>query len=245
MHPVAPTVECRSTFTFHWLGACLRCLREAAERRVAFLLLFLSAGLVLVQPCGGASIGFENTGSLATARSNYTATLLLNGKVLIAGGITESNYGSIPLASAELYDPASGTWTATGSLVTSRSQHTATLLPNGKVLVVGGTSGLFFSSASAELYDPASGLWTTTGSLATARFNHTATLLPNGKVLVAGGFYGLLSMFGGFSVANVELYDPASGTWTATGSLATARVSTRRRCYLTARCSSQEVRAGP
>jgi WD40 repeat protein len=188
-------------------------------RRVAFLLLFLGAVLVLVQPCGGASVGFENTGSLATARDGHTATLLSNGKVLVAGGYN----GSSQLASAELYDPASGTWTATGSLATARLSHTATLLPNGKVLVVGGISGLYFSSASAELYDPASGIWTPTGSLATARRGHTATLLPNGKVLVAGGFDFFLSMDRGVDFASAELYDPASGTWTATGSMGAAR----------------------
>ena len=104
--------------------------------------------------------------------------------VLVAGGF---DTGLNALDSAELYDPASGTWTATGSLNTARYYHTATLLPNGMVLVAGGvdTTAAF---ASAELYDPASGTWTATGSLNTARITHTATLLPNGMVLVAGGF---------------------------------------------------------
>ena len=111
----------------------------------------------------------------------------------------------------------SGTWTATGSLNAARYDHTATLLPTGKVLVAGGYNGS--PLASAELYDPPTGTWTVTESLATARSEHTATLLPNGKVLVAGGTNT------DSNLASAELYDPASGTWTATGSLGTGRQS--------------------
>jgi N-acetylneuraminic acid mutarotase len=109
-----------------------------------------------------------------------------------------------------------GTWTVTGSLNTGRFLHTATLLPSGLVLVVGGINP-DDTLRSAELYDPASGSWTSTGSLNTGRFLHTATLLANGKVLVAGG------NFGNGTVSSAELYDPATGTWTFTGSLNTAR----------------------
>ncbi len=168
---------------------------------------------------------FSNTGSLATARELHTATLLPNGKVLVVGGRGSS--GGV-LASAELYDPASGSWSATGSLNTARLVHTATLLPNGKVLVAGGFNGGFLSSA--ELYDPASGTWSATGSLTIARRAHTATLLPNGKILVAGGIGN------GGTFNSAELYDPASGTWSATGSLNTARESHTATLLLTARC---------
>jgi hypothetical protein len=99
------------------------------------------------------------------------------------------------------------TWTATGSMIETRSRYTATLLANGKVLVAGGAEyGTGTIKASAELYDEASGIWTATGDMVTGHYGHAAVLLPDGRVLVAGG-----------STAVAELYDPSSGTWTATG----------------------------
>jgi N-acetylneuraminic acid mutarotase len=180
--------------TLHTLTAGLLSATSGLAQRVALPLLLLSTGLLLVQPCAADSDGFISTGSLGTARLEHSATLLPNGKVLVAGGF-DSSFTNI-LVSAELYDPASGTWTATGNMRNVQTAHTATLLPNGKVLVAGG--GGFGSNANhsilAELYDPASGTWTATGSLATARRNHTATLLPNGKVLVAGGINNTSSL---------------------------------------------------
>ena len=167
------------------------------------------------------------TGSLTTARDAHTATLLPNGKVLVAGGVNNNGV----LTNAELYDPASGIWTLTGSLNTARILHTATLLPNGKVLVAGGYNNTSGYLTNAELYNPASGTWTATGSLTTARGYHTATLLPDGKVLVAGGTGN------SGALTNAALYNPATGTWTNTGSLTTARSTiTRRPCCPTGRC---------
>ncbi len=174
--------------------------------------LVLGTALALVQPCAGDPGGFTPTGSLNTARYSQTATLLPDGKVLVVGGFGSSSF----LASAELFDPATGSWAPTGSLGTARGYHTATLLPNGKVLVAGGDNGA--PLASAELFDPATGTWAPTGSLSTAREFHTATLLSNGTVLVAGG-----GISGALYSASAELYDPASGTWIATGSLKNAR----------------------
>jgi hypothetical protein len=149
--------------------------------------------------------------ALATARAGQTATLLANGKVLVAGG-----YNTSPLASAELYDPATNTWASAGSMATARYAQTATLLPNGEVLVTGGL-GPAGVLASAELYNPATNMWSPAAPLAAAREQHTATLLANGLVLVAGG----LGKNG--TVKTAELYDPAKNTWSPAGSLTTGR----------------------
>src|SRR4029078_12544679 len=119
--------------TLHSLLAGLRPANSILARGIAFPLLFLGAGLTLVPPCAGAPFKFEQTGSVRMAREIQSATLLPNGKILVAGGYSGSIHGTA-LASAELYSQATGTWSAAGNLVTARFSHTATLLPNGRVL---------------------------------------------------------------------------------------------------------------
>lgn len=157
---------------------------------------------------------------LTVAREHHTATLLNNGMVLVTGGAVCTPFCSY-LASAELYDPATGTFTSTGSLSSPRAHHTATLLNNGMVLIAGG-EGSGNSLASAELYDPATGAFTPSGKLTVARHLHTATLLSNGMVLLAGGVSRI-----GRNLPNrlgcAELYDPAAKTFNLTGCLNTAR----------------------
>ena len=156
--------------------------------------------------------------AMNTARSSPTATLLRNGKVLVSGG-QNSLVQPTSIASAELYDPSTNSWTTVNPLTTGRSVHTATLLPSGKVLVVGGlnTAASASSIAVAELFDPATNTWTPAGSLSNARYAHTATLLSNGKVLIAGG----LAATG--TLAASELYDPASNTWSAASPMGNSR----------------------
>ncbi len=164
---------------------------------------------------------FIQTSSLEVARDSHTATLLPNGKVLLAGGST----GPPTLTSlrdtstAELYDPAIGSFTLTGSLIAARERHTATLLPNGKVLVAGGFGDSGAALATAELYDPGSGLFTPTGNMSSPRASHKATLLPNGRVLVVGGYIQNPPV----PTSTAELYDPNTGVFTPTGMMTDAR----------------------
>ncbi|PYI87721.1 MAG: hypothetical protein DMF03_12785 [Verrucomicrobia bacterium] len=154
-----------------------------------FGLVALGLAVCIAIPALAGSGGFNNTGSMNVPRVNHTTTRLADGEVLVAGG---SNRTSGYLASAELYNPATGKWTLTGSMTIARDGHEAVLLPNGQVLVAGGfdpnTCCTAPPLASAELYNPATGTWTATGSMTTGRESFALTLLSNGKVLTAGGF---------------------------------------------------------
>lgn len=145
---------------------------------------------------------------MTSRREDHTATLLLNGKVLIAGGYD----GSHAISAAELYDPASGTFTPVSPMTSARNNHTATLLPDGKVLIAGGYDASVHLSNTAELFDPATGTFTATNTPMTSRrAMHTGTLLPDGNVLIAGGLDGSLTL-----VPTAEVYQSASRTFVAT-----------------------------
>jgi len=167
---------------------------------------------------------FTAAGTTVVPRTwGHSATLLRNGQVLIAGGDASTFATGALGATAELYDPVAGTFTATGNLLVACGYCTATLLADGRVLLAGGMgNGPVGILASAELYDPAAATFTETGSLATARYWHTATLLPTGQVLIAGGEQSDSAFLSG-ALSSAELYDPVAGTFTATGNMVTAR----------------------
>ena len=169
--------------------------------------------LVTLQPAQAQY--FTNTGAMSTAREMHSATLLLDGRVLVAGGVNKTNW----VSSVEIYDPATGAWARTNSLSLARHASQATLLPNSKVLVTGGYNYYFGGPvATADLYDPASGTWTAS-AMSTPRSGFTATLLRNGQVLVTGGAYDNND----HHTNSAELYNPTNGTWKVTASMSVAR----------------------
>jgi len=165
----------------------------------------------------------QSTPSLSTGRMDHSTTKLANGKVLVAGGTGASG----KLTSAEIYDPANNTWTATGSMQAARAAHTAVLLNDGTVLVTGGVSNGSILSSS-ERYDPATGSWSPAAPINHISWSHTATKLQDGRVLVTGGCPSPLS-------AAAQLFDPTTGAWTTTGSMTIARCNHRATLLLDGR----------
>lgn len=170
-----------------------------------------------VLPDGSTAQGvWSPTGSLATPRSQHTATLLADGRVLVTGGRGESG---TPLATAEVFDPRvsppASPWRGLASMSAGRAGHTATQLASGQILVAGG-GGPSGALATTELFDPTSGAWRSGPPMGAARSQHTATRLPGGAVLVVGA-------------GPVELFDPAgsggSGAWRATPPMTTSRTA--------------------
>lgn len=157
------------------------------------------------------------TGPMTRARYFHTATVLRSGCVLVVGGVTSDSSAS-PSRTAELYNPTRRSWRATEPLNTARYNHSATLLPDGRVLVVGGRSDERpLGMVSAELFDPDTGAWLPTGSLHRPRWGHTASLLPDGRVLIAGGY----SDSG--PTASTEIWEPRTASWSLSASLVIGR----------------------
>lgn len=209
--------------------------RRSVVVRLAAVLAML-AGLMAIaeSPASAAPLGqWYNAPPLTEARFHQTSVLMGDGRVLVSGG----RVGDFLRATAEVMSPFTMRWTPTGSMSIPRWQHTATALPNGKVLVTGGFTNPYTPGANAqpitntaELYDPATGTWTPTGSMTTRRALHVAQLLDNGKVLVAGGRFcdnpPPTACNFMFRSQTAELYDPATGTFTPTASMNIARHTT-------------------
>jgi hypothetical protein len=175
---------------------------STARNLVGLPLLLVGVSTLIAQSVGT----FTPTGNMTMPRSQHTATLLLDGRVLLAGGViidrpTSATEIFHPTANAEIYDPSTGLFTPTGSMTSARSSHIATLLADGRVLIVGGGA-----SGTAELYDPSTGAFTATGNLPPTHGVATATLLNDGRVLVVG-----------YTINSADLYDPSSGTFTQAG----------------------------
>jgi hypothetical protein len=204
----------------------------------------LKDGKVLLTGGGAAEI-FEpisgtftpTKGLMVSTRTVYTATLLIDGKVLLAGGDPPPSVpGGIAQGTAELFDPATETFTPTGSMQSARSGHTATLLQDGKVLVLGGSIQISIptgnretiwqqSLVTAEIFDPITGTFTQTGNLRNPRAAHTATLLKDGNVLVIGGLDYDTQSGGPLEIvlSSSELFDSAKGSFAPTASMSTPR----------------------
>ena len=166
---------------------------------------------------------WSSVNSMSISRTYPASVTLQNGKVLVIGGVTGNSPNFIATNSCEIYDPNTGNWSAAGSLNVARWGHAAKLLPNGKVLVIGGATDFvnsFPTTTSCELYDPNTDTWTLTGSMTGTRFFHTASLMRDGNVLVAGGS---IDLGASIAVNTAEIYNTTLNTWSSIANLNTAR----------------------
>jgi len=211
-----------------------------AQARILPSAILLANGKVLV--CGGANASgtlataeiydpttdlFTFTGNLNQGRARQTMSLLPNGRVLVAGGRTFSGPPTTVFASAEIFNPTAnngaGAFTAISNMNSPRDEARATLLGDGQVLIVGGfvsyETGL--SASSAEVFNPATNTFTLTGNMSAPRAHPTASVLPDGRVLVTGGVPNTGNTTP--ATTSADIFNPAAGTFTATGPMATAR----------------------
>jgi hypothetical protein len=172
-------------------------------------------GMIFTELYNVATGSWTITGNMHVGRMWSTSTLLTNGKVLAAGGFSQIPNPGDARYSSELYDPNTGVWSYTGDMVYKREEHAAILMPNGKVLVIGGAGDLkgtpYTSNKvlnTCEVYDPATGTWSQTGSMKYNRYEFGLVVLPNGRVMMIGGYDNALGAF-----SSTEIYDPITGTW--------------------------------
>lgn len=177
-----------------------------------------------------AANSWTSTGSLNAPRSDFAAVALPNGSVLVTGGLTAGNpaegvYGAY--SSTKLYDPGTGTWSATSTMNTARTEPVAALLDDGTALVAGGAyvdRAGYRVLSSAEIYDPDTALWSPTGGMLAARRDARAVTLSDGRVLVVGGSSTGRRLSDAYTIVqSAEIFDPATSVWSQAGSLATAR----------------------
>ncbi len=163
---------------------------------------------------------FTTTGSMVQARAEFAVTLLANGQVLVAGGCAayDANGCSSTTNKAEIYNPATGKWTATTALRAARHAMNATLLSSGKVLVAGGATAASDALNSTEIYDPTAKTWTLGNKMVQARSDYASIMLGTGKILFIGG-----ENINGVSISNSELYNPSTGTFAATSNMTATR----------------------